>query len=64
MFQKEVADRILSDYDTSNYGRLSVLTNWRLNVKKIFDITPNCFYPKPKVAVSYTHLTLPTSDLV
>ena len=49
MFQKEVADRILSDYNTSNYGRLSVLTNWRLNVKKIFDITPNCFYPKPKV---------------
>ena len=49
MFQKEVADRILSDYNTSNYGRLSVLTNWRLNVKKLFDITPNCFYPKPKV---------------
>ena len=49
MFQKEVADRILSDYDTSNYGRLSILANWRLNVKKLFDITPNCFYPKPKV---------------
>ena len=49
MFQKEVADRILSDYNTSNYGRLSIVTNWRLNVKKIFDITPNCFYPKPKV---------------
>ncbi len=49
MFQKEVADRILSDYNTSNYGRLSIVANWRLNVKKIFDITSNCFYPKPKV---------------
>ncbi len=52
MFQKEVADRILSDYNTSNYGRLSVVANWRLNVKKLFDISPNSFYPKPKVESS------------
>ena len=38
MFQKEVADRIISSFNTSDYGRLSILSNWKLNVKKIFDI--------------------------
>ena len=49
MFQKEVADRIISKYNSKNYGRLSILANWRLNVKKICDIKPDCFFPKPKV---------------
>ena len=49
MFQKEVADRIISEYDTSSYGRLSIISNWKLNVKKIIDIKPNCFFPKPKI---------------
>ncbi|MDC3071391.1 16S rRNA (adenine(1518)-N(6)/adenine(1519)-N(6))-dimethyltransferase RsmA [Candidatus Pelagibacter sp.] len=49
MFQKEVADRIISNFNTSGYGRLSILTNWKLNVKKVFDIKPNCFLPKPKI---------------
>ena len=49
MFQKEVANRITSNFNTSDYGRLSILTNWKLNVKKIFDIKPSCFSPKPKV---------------
>ena len=49
MFQKEVADRIISKFNSKNYGRLSVLTNWKLNVDKICDIQPHCFLPKPKV---------------
>ena len=49
MFQKEVADRIISDFNTSNYGRLSILTNWKLNIRKVFDIKPNSFSPKPKI---------------
>ncbi len=49
MFQKEVADRIISKYNTSNYGRISILANWKLEVKKIIDIRPNCFLPKPKI---------------
>jgi 16S rRNA (adenine1518-N6/adenine1519-N6)-dimethyltransferase len=49
MFQKEVADRIISDFNTRNYGRLAILTNWRLKVKKIFDIGPECFSPRPKI---------------
>ena len=49
MFQKEVADRIISKFNSPNYGRLSILANWRLDIKKISDIKPNCFFPKPKV---------------
>ena len=49
MFQKEVADRIIAKSKTKTFGRLSVLCNWRLEVKKHFDISKNCFLPKPKV---------------
>ena len=49
MFQKEVADRLISEFNTSNYGRLSILANWKLNIKKIIDIKPNSFSPRPKV---------------
>ena len=49
MFQKEVADRIVGELNTSSYGRLSILSNWKLNIKKICDIKPEAFYPKPKV---------------
>ena len=52
MFQKEVADRIIAEHNSSKYGRLSILTNWKLEVKKIFDIKPNSFSPKPKVESS------------
>ena len=49
MFQKEVADRIISDFGSSNYGRLSVLSHWKLEVKKICNIYPTSFFPKPRV---------------
>ena len=49
MFQKEVADRILAKTNSKNYGRLSIISNWRLNIKKEFNISPQCFFPKPKV---------------
>ncbi len=49
MFQKEVADRILSKLNSSNYGRLTILANWKLDVEKICDIKPGSFFPKPKV---------------
>ncbi len=49
MFQKEVADRITSKFNTSSYGRLSIISNWKLDIEKIIDIKPNSFWPKPKV---------------
>ena len=48
MFQKEVANRIIAEFNTSNYGRLSILSNWKLNVEKICDIKPESFSPRPK----------------
>ncbi len=49
MFQKEVADRIIAESNNSKYGRLSILTSWKLNVKKIIDIKPQSFSPRPKI---------------
>ena len=49
MFQKEVADRIVAKVNTKNYSRITVLANWKFNIKKIFDISPECFFPKPKI---------------
>ena len=49
MFQKEVAERIIAKTNQKEYGRLSILSSWRLNIKKIKDINPNSFYPVPKV---------------
>ena len=57
MFQKEVADRIIAKENTSQFGRLTILMNWRLKIKKIFDISPNSFSPKPKVDSSVLHFT-------
>ena len=52
MFQKEVADRIIAKFNTSDYGRLSILSNWKLNVEKICDIKPVSFSPRPKIESS------------
>ena len=57
MFQKEVADRILSNFNSTYYGRLTILSNWKLNIKKICDIGPNCFSPRPKIDSSLLHFT-------
>jgi 16S rRNA (adenine1518-N6/adenine1519-N6)-dimethyltransferase len=57
MFQKEVADRIIAQFNTSTYGRLSILANWRLNITKICDISPESFSPRPKIQSSLIHFT-------
>ena len=57
MFQKEVAERIISNFNSSTYGRLSILVNWKLNVKKICDIKPESFSPRPKVDSSLLYFT-------
>jgi 16S rRNA (adenine1518-N6/adenine1519-N6)-dimethyltransferase len=49
MFQKELAERIIGKFNTSKYGRLSILTSYRLRILSKFNISPNCFLPKPKV---------------
>ena len=49
MFQKELGEKIIGNYPSSNYGRLSIITNFRLNIVKKFLVSPNCFFPKPKI---------------
>jgi len=49
MFQKEVAERIIAETNNKNYGRLAVLSSWKLKIEKITDVSPNSFYPIPKV---------------
>jgi len=49
MFQKEVADKILAKHNTSNYGRLTILTAARLKITNFFNVSANSFYPVPKV---------------
>jgi len=49
MFQKEVAERIIAETNNKNYGRLAILSSWKLEIEKITDVSPNSFYPIPKV---------------
>ena len=49
MFQKEVADRIIAETNSKKYGRISILSNWRMKIYKIIDIEPSSFKPMPKV---------------
>ena len=57
MFQKEVAERIISNFNNSTYGRLSILANWKLDINKICDIKPHSFSPKPKIDSSLLFFT-------
>ena len=52
MFQKDVAERIIASTNTKSYGRLSIISNWKLKITKHFDVSRNCFRPKPKVESS------------
>lgn len=49
MFQKEVAERIMANQKTKNYGRLSVLSQLICRIDKLCDINPECFVPAPKI---------------
>ena len=55
MFQKELGEKILGKYNTSRYGRLSILSNYRLKFVKNFLVSNNCFFPKPKVTSKVIH---------
>jgi len=57
MFQKEVADRIYARPHTKNYGKLSVLCQWKSEVSKIFDLEPGSFSPPPKVKSTVVKFT-------
>lgn len=57
MLQKEVVDRLSATPDTADYGRLSVMIQWRLRVEPLFDVAPNAFFPPPRVDSTVVRLT-------
>ena len=63
MFQKEVADRLLSSPGTKAYGRLSVMTQWRAEVEALFEVDPRAFTPPPKVFSKVVRITPRASPL-
>lgn len=56
MFQKEVAERLIARPKTKDYGRLTIATQWRSEVKRLFDIPPRAFTPPPKVTSTVVQL--------
>jgi 16S rRNA (adenine1518-N6/adenine1519-N6)-dimethyltransferase len=60
MFQREVAERIVADSGSKDYGRLSILVQWRCEARVLFDVNPSAFVPPPKVTSSLVRL-LPRS---
>ena len=63
MFQREVAMRIVAAPGSKTYGRLSVISQWRCDVHKAFDIDRRAFTPPPKVTSSVVQFT-PRSEAV
>ena len=49
MFQKEVANRIISRHNQKSYSRISVISQARCEIKVIINAPSNIFFPKPKV---------------
>ena len=64
MFQKELGEKILGKFPSTNYGRLSILTSYRLKILKKFLVSPNCFLPKPKVTSLVIHFKPQLSTII
>jgi 16S rRNA (adenine1518-N6/adenine1519-N6)-dimethyltransferase len=56
MFQKEVAERIVAQPDSSAYGRLSVAAQWRSEPRIAMNVNRSAFVPPPKVASAVVHI--------
>lgn len=57
MFQKEVAERLVAAAGQKQYGRLSVLTQWRNRAEILFDVSAKAFVPPPKVTSAIVQIT-------
>jgi 16S rRNA (adenine1518-N6/adenine1519-N6)-dimethyltransferase len=56
MLQKEVVDRMVAAPDTAEYGRLSVMLQYRFAMDALFDVPPGAFSPPPKVDSSVVRM--------
>jgi len=55
MFQKELSDKITGKYLSAHYGRLYILSNYRMKIIKKFLVSKNCFFPKPNITSQIIH---------
>ena len=58
MVQREVARRIVAQPGTKDYGILSVMSRFHGEPKTSFDVSPSCFYPKPKVTSTVVRIRM------
>jgi 16S rRNA (adenine1518-N6/adenine1519-N6)-dimethyltransferase len=56
MLQKEVVDRLVADPGSKDYGRLSVMLQYRYGVDRLIDVPASAFRPQPKVASAVVRL--------
>ena len=56
MIQKEVAKRICAKENTADYGAFSLLMQWHTRPEILFDVSPGCFIPAPKVTSAVVHM--------
>jgi len=64
MIQKEVAQRICASPGTADYGAFTVFVNYHTNSKKLFDVSPECFIPRPKVTSSVIKMEVKKEKLL
>ncbi|MDR3087751.1 MAG: 16S rRNA (adenine(1518)-N(6)/adenine(1519)-N(6))-dimethyltransferase RsmA [Azoarcus sp.] len=63
MLQKEVVTRMVAVPGTAEYGRLSVMLQYRFRMERLFDVPPGAFRPAPKVTSSIVRmLPLPAEE--
>ena len=55
MFQKELGEKIIGKFQTNNYGRLSIISNYKLKILNKFFVSNNSFFPKPKITSLVLH---------
>jgi 16S rRNA (adenine1518-N6/adenine1519-N6)-dimethyltransferase len=65
MLQKEVVDRMVARPATADYGRLSVMLQYRFELDKLLDVPPESFQPQPRVHSAVVRLVpRPAQELV
>ena len=63
MVQKEVAFRLAADIGNRDYGSLTVFLNYFYDIRKLFDVSRNCFVPKPNVDSAVVEMNLKRNRL-
>ena len=65
MLQKEVVDRMAASPGSKDYGRLSVMLQWRYRIENVLDVPPEAFDPPPRVDSAIVRMEpLPADDSV